>query len=130
MKHSRYEAENLGFALGKKESRCEIQTFASPVFPRSRWNRWRKRWPGRQAGSFSRNIRLAPVMPRFRCGWTILKDEACLLRGFRRRAGNQALAWNAMLEVLRSPCSLVLDVERRGWNISRLPLAIHYWVRP
>lgn len=59
----------------------------------------------------------------------ILKDEARLLRDFRRAlAGNQADAWNGTPGALRQPCSLVLDVHQAGLEYQQgLPLAIHYW---
>jgi hypothetical protein len=59
----------------------------------------------------------------------ILKDEARLLRDFRRAlAGNQADAWNGTPESMRQPCSLVVDVHLAGLEYQQgLPLAIRYW---
>jgi hypothetical protein len=59
----------------------------------------------------------------------ILKDEARLLRDFRRAlAGNQADAWNGTPETLRQPCTLVVDVHQAGLEYQQgLPLAIRYW---
>lgn len=59
----------------------------------------------------------------------ILKDEAMLLRDFRRAlAGNQASSWNDTPESLRQPCFLAVDVREAGHEYQQgLPLAIRYW---